>query len=81
MKIYQERNILGIFIPTYFILAYLIYRLFQSEVVLYINLLLFGSYFLLYLKWWRCPYCLQELGRLQFPTIICPHCGKDLSKE
>lgn len=81
MKIYQKRNLLAIGIPLYFVVAYIISRLLQGEIVLYINLLLFGAYFLLYLKWWRCPYCLRNLGRIQFPTITCPYCGKDIPKE
>ncbi len=81
MKMYQKRNLLAIGIPVYFFEVYIISRLFLGEIVLYIDLLLFGAYFLLYLKWWRCPYCLRSLGRIQFPTITCPYCEKEIPKE
>lgn len=35
-----------------------------------------GGYALVYLVFWRCPFCGRRLGRSDGES--CPHCGKNL---
>ena len=81
MNVYQKRNILLIGLVVWLLLAMLFGRVLPEEIALYTNLLLFGVWFMLTIKWWRCPYCLSYLGGFQFPTITCRCCGKDIPKN
>ena len=81
MNVYKKRNILLIGFGVWYLLAMLFGRILQEEIALYTNLLLFGAWVLLTIKWWRCPYCPSYLGRFQFPEITCPHCGKDIPNK
>lgn len=81
MNIYQKQKILLLGFGVVFGCFFLFSKILPEEFRLYADLLLFGLWFLWYIKWWRCPYCLRSLGRFQFPIIHCPFCGKDIPKN
>ncbi len=69
-------NILAIALVT----ALLLFRRFFVETALgaFFLIVFIIIYFILTLRWWRCPHCDSYLWKLSPFASYCPYCGNEL---
>lgn len=74
-----KRRILNIIAVVFVVAVLIFYDFFTKTVGGVVFLVLFClAYFILTLKWWRCPHCDSYLWRLAPFAAHCPYCGNEL---
>lgn len=79
MSFKVKRRILNI-IAVIFGLALLLFYKFLTQTEIGVTVLVIFTivYFILTLKWWRCPHCNTYFWKLPPFAEHCPHCGNKL---
>lgn len=79
MRFTTKRTILNV-LAVIFALAFIFLHKFLTKTFFGITVLVMFLiiYFILTLKWWRCPHCNTYLWRLPPFSTHCPHCSNEL---
>ena len=78
MNIHQKKKLLFVVLIILFFATSILYSFFQKEIILLIIIPVLCVWFVLYIKWWKCPHCNRSLGRLEHGVTHCKYCGKEL---
>ena len=78
MNIHQKKRILFASLIVLFLLVSILGSVFSKEIALSVIIPLLIVWFVLYIKWWKCPHCNRSLGRLEHGVTHCKYCGKEL---
>ena len=78
MDIHKKKRILFLALIVLLLLASIFGSVFSKEIALAIIIPLLIVWFVLYIKWLKCPHCNRSLGRLEHGVTHCKYCGKEL---